>query len=94
MKNKGFSGAWNFLNKECNTCDEAFTSCFLFRLKERLKCVNKMIPIEDNIINHIAVLDNLQKEDLCHIGGKKLYHYICWGLGVKGRGSENEKQRI
>ena len=39
-----------------------------------------MIPMKDNIINHKAVPGNLQKEDLCHIGGKKLYHYICWIL--------------
>ena len=83
MKDKGFCGAWNFLNNECEIYDEAFTSCFLFKLKERLKCVDKMIVIEGNTIDQIAVPDSYQKvlvrkvhEDLCHIGGKKLYHYL------------------
>lgn len=83
QKDKGFQGAWNFINDFLNEEEEFFKMCFLFQYKDKLKTEDDLIMIERNNRDLVAVPQSYQcelvkqiHEDLCHVGGKKVYHYI------------------
>ena len=78
-----FKGARKFISDELNDFRETFEKSFLFKLRDKLKLNDDILVIEENASDIILVPERYQEkliskihEELCHVGVKKLYHYL------------------
>ena len=82
-RDDAFGGARKFINDEINDLREPFENSFLFKLKEKLKLTDDILVIEEDNKDIILVPERYREklvskihEELCHVGCKKLFHYL------------------